>query len=202
MVPPHRRVFKVLEVEGYVRIPPERFGERLENVALEELRKRFEDSVVKDLGYIVAVFDVKVERRGVLIFGDSGTYHRAFFKLLTFMPLEGEVVEGDVVSVRDIGIMVRVGPINGLVHRVHIMDEPNVLFDRQASLFIGERSKRKIGKGDVVRARITGISYVSTREGGSLIRLTLTMRQPGLGKVEWIKEALQAKKRPVTKARK
>ncbi len=195
-------MFKVFEVEGYVRIPPERFGEQLDRVALEELRKRFEDRVVRELGYIIAVFDVKVDRRGNLIFGDSGTYHRAFFKLLTFVPLEGEIVEGDVASVRDIGITVRVGPINGLVHRVHIMDEPNVLFDRQASLFIGERTKRKIGKGDVVRARITGISYVSTREGGSLIRLTLTMRQPGLGKLEWVKEALQAKKRPAPKAKK
>lgn len=195
-------MFKVFEVEGYVRIPPERFGEQLDLVALEELRKRFEDRVVRELGYIIAVFDVKVDRRGNLIFGDSGTYHRAFFKLLTFVPLEGEVVEGDVASVRDIGITVRVGPINGLVHRVHIMDEPNVLFDRQASMFIGERTKRKIGKGDVVRARITGISYVSTREGGSLIRLTLTMRQPGLGKLEWVREALQAKKRPAPKAKK
>ncbi len=195
-------MFKVFEVEGYVRIPPERFGEQLDRVALEELRKRFGDRVVRGLGYIIAVFDVKVDRRGNLIFGDSGTYHRAFFKLLTFVPLEGEIVEGDVASVRDIGITVRVGPINGLVHRVHIMDEPNVLFDRQASLFIGERTKRKIGKGDVVRARITGISYVSTREGGSLIRLTLTMRQPGLGKLEWVKEALQAKKRPAPKAKK
>ncbi|MEM3326005.1 MAG: DNA-directed RNA polymerase, partial [Thermoproteus sp.] len=43
--------------------------------------------------------------------------------------------------------------------------------------------------GDLVRARITGVSYVAQKEGVDLsVRITMTMRGPGLGKLEWLKE--------------
>lgn len=191
-------MWRVYEVEDYVRVPPSKFGEPIETVAIEELKRRYEDAVFREFGFVVAVFDVKVDRKGIVMFGDGASYHKARFKILSFVPMEGEVVEGEVVSVREIGLIVRVGPITALIHRLHIMDEPNVFFDKQAGVFIGGRSKRRIGKGDTVRARISGVSYITT-EGGLALRATMTMRMLGLGKLEWIREDLAPKRRPTPK---
>ena len=47
----------------------------------------------------------------------------------------------------------------------------------------GKASKRSLGKGDECLARIVAISYKSGEP-----KIGLTMRQPGLGKLDWIKE--------------
>jgi DNA-directed RNA polymerase subunit E' len=181
--------FRLIEAEDYVRINPSEFGKPLEDVALAQLRARYEGKSFRDLGFVVAVLGAKVAREGVILFGDGATYHRAVFDLLTYVPLDGEIAHGVVESAREVGVMVRIGPVLGFINRIHLMDEPNILFDASTKSFIGERSKRKVGVGDVVRARITGVSYVAQREGLDLaVRITMTMRGPGLGKLEWLRE--------------
>ncbi|CCC81265.1 DNA-directed RNA polymerase [Thermoproteus tenax] len=181
--------FRLVEAEDYIRVPPSDFNKPLEDVALGQLRSKYEGKSFRDLGYVVAVLDAKVNREGVIIFGDGATYHKAIFHILTFMPLDGEVVHGIVESAREVGVMVRIGPVLGFINKIHLMDEPNVLFDASTKSFIGERTKKKLSIGDVVRARITGISYVAQKEGVDLaLRITMTMRMPGLGKLEWLKE--------------
>ncbi|MFB6490598.1 MAG: DNA-directed RNA polymerase [Thermoproteus sp. AZ2] len=189
--------FRIIEAEDYVRIAPIDFGKPLEDVARAQLRARYEGRAFRDLGMVVAVVDVKVSRDGVIIFGDGATYHSATFTLLTYMPLDGEVVHGVVESAREVGVMVRAGPVLGFINKIHLMEEPNIFFDASSKSFIGERTKRKVSVGDLVRARITGISYVPQREGNDIaLRITMTMRAPGLGKLEWIREkkAAAAKK--------
>jgi DNA-directed RNA polymerase subunit E' len=186
-----------VEAEDYVRIPPSEFGKPLEEIALAQLKSRYEGRVLREVGYIVAVLSAKVGREGKILFGDGGTYHKAVFTMLAYMPLDGEIVEGIVENVREMGMLVRIGPILGFINKIHVMDEPNIFFDASTKSFVGERTKRRVGVGDVVRARITGVSFTMPRESRDmLIRVTLTMRMPGLGKLEWIRE----KKAPAKKA--
>ncbi|MEM1597327.1 MAG: DNA-directed RNA polymerase [Pyrobaculum sp.] len=188
--------FKIVEAEDYVRIPPTEFGKPLEEIALAQLRKRYEGRVLREVGYIVAVLSAKVDREGRVVFGDGGTFHKSSFTLLAYMPLDGEVVEGVVENVREMGMLVRVGPVLGFINKIHVMDEPNVFFDASSKSYVGERTKRKVTVGDVVRARITGVSFTTPREGSDLLlRVTLTMRMPGLGKLDWIRERKPAAKK-------
>lgn len=181
--------FKIVEAEDYVRIPPTEFGKPLEEIALTQLKNRYEGKVLREVGHVVAVLSVKVSREGKIVFGDGGTYHKAVFKLLAFMPLDGEVVEGVVENVREMGMLVRIGSVSGFINKIHVMDEPNVFFDATTKSYIGEKTKRRVSVGDVVRARITGLSFVTPREGFEFVlRVTMNMRMPGLGKLEWIKE--------------
>ena len=54
----------------------------------------------------------------------------------------------------------------------------------------GKSSKRILKNGDLCLARIVAISHK-----GNEPKIGLTMRQPGLGKIEWIKEdAIKRKK--------
>ncbi len=188
--------FRLVEAEDYVRVPPTEFGKPLEDIALSQLKSRYEGKVLREVGYIVAVLNVKVGREGKIVFGDGGTYHRAVFTMLAFMPLDGEVVEGVVENAREMGMLVRIGPILGFINKIHIMDDPNIFFDASTKSYIGERTKRRVSVGDVVRARITGVSFTTPREGTDLLtRVTLTMRSPGLGKLEWVKEKKPAAKK-------
>jgi DNA-directed RNA polymerase subunit E' len=75
----------------------------------------------------------------------------------------------------DLGIM------KGMIHISQAMDD-YVSFSKTNSL-IGKVSKRTLKQGDLCLARIVAISH----KGGEL-KIGLTMRQPGLGKLEWIKE--------------
>jgi DNA-directed RNA polymerase subunit E' len=187
-------MFRVLTLEDYVRIPPSRFGEPLEKVAFEELWSHYVGRVERDVGVYVAIFDVEVSKRGVVIFGDGATYNRVRFKALVFTPLINEVVEGEVVRTEEFGAFVRVGPIDALVHRTQMMDDNVVLYDKQSGAFVGERSKRRLGRGDIVRARIVGVSYVSAGNR-DVVRVSLTLRQPFLGKLEWVEEELSGSKK-------
>lgn len=188
--------FRLVEAEDYVRIPPSEFGKPLEETALSQLKNRYEGRVLREVGYVVAVLNTKVSREGKIVFGDGGTYHKAVFTMLAFMPLDGEIVEGVVENVREMGMLVRIGPVLGFINKIHVLDEPNIFFDASTKSYIGERTKRKVTVGDVVRARITGVSFTTPREGTELLlRVTLTMRMPGLGKLEWIKEKKPAAKK-------
>ncbi len=181
--------FRLVEVEDYVRIPPTDFGKPLEEIALQQLKNRYEGRVLREVGYVLAVISAKVSNEGVIVFGDGGTYHKAVFQLLVFIPLDGEVLDGVVENVREMGMLLRVGPVLGFINKIHVMDEPNVYFDGSTKSYIGERTKRKITVGDLARARVTGLSFSTPREGTDLVlRVTLTMRMAGLGKLEWLRE--------------
>ena len=107
------------------------------------------------------------------------------------MPELYEVVEGEVVDVVEFGVFVRLGPLDGLIHISQIMDD-YVSYDPKREAIIGKETGRVIEKGDKVRARIVAVSLREARKRGS--KIALTMRQPGLGKLEWIEEDKKKKK--------
>ena len=175
-------MFKVITAEDTARIPPAKFGNPLDQVALDQMKAKYEGVVGEDLGYVVAVIDIKVDPVGKIIPGDGSTYHRVIFTLLTYYPEIQEIVEGEVVEIEDFGAFVRVGPIDALLHISQIIDDFVSYDERQATLLARE-TKRTLRQGDRVRARITAVSFA---RGGISGKIGITMRQPFLGKLEWI----------------
>ncbi len=171
-------------IRGTVRVPPAKMGSDRKVAVLEELKKLYEGMVDEDLGVIIKVIDVDEVGEGVVVPGDAGVYHEAVYKVLTYKPLLQEVVEGYVTDITEFGAFVRIGPLEGLVHMSQIMDE-FVRYDPSIPAFIGKESERRLEVGDIVRARIVSVSLKETVADS---KVGLTMRQPGLGKLEWIKE--------------
>ncbi|MCD6445036.1 DNA-directed RNA polymerase [Candidatus Bathyarchaeota archaeon] len=178
-------MFKLIDVEDVVRIPPEKFGKPLKEVAEEELKSKYVGLVNSNLGYVIDVLNVKIDPVGKIIPGDGATYHKAFFTLLTFYPVLQEIVEGDVVDVQDFGAFVRLGPVDALLHMSQIMDD-FIAYDRQREALVGRQTGRFLRKGDVVRVRIVAVSLPKT--GSGIGKIGVTAKQPFLGKLEWIKE--------------
>ena len=178
-----------------VRIPPEKFGRSLDPIASEVLRSNYEDVVMREFGIVLAILNVEVKGFGKILPGDGALFYKASFDMLVLMPMMQEVVEGEVVEVNDYGIFVRIGPIDGLVHVSQIMDD-FLSYDGKRGILLGKETQRKIEKGDLVRARVIAVSFP---KGGSGGKIGITMRQPFLGKLDWIGEDVR-KSRPAEKS--
>ena len=94
-----------------------------------------------------------------------------------------EVVVGKIKDIADFGAFVSIGPIEGMVHISQAMDD-YVSFAKDKVL-TGKETGRSLKVGDKVRARVIAVSYKDV----SNPKIGLTMRQPGLGKLEWEDEA-------------
>lgn len=179
-------MFNLVTVEDTIRIPPEKFNEPLEKVALEQLRMKYVGVIDDELGYLIAVTDIKVSPIGKIIPGDAATHHKVTFSLLTFLPKVQEVVEGEVVEVADFGAFIRIGPVDALLHISQLMDD-FITYDEKQGVLMGKETKRKITIGDRMRVRITATSI---SKGAGFGKIGVTARQPFLGKLDWIEEDL------------
>ncbi|ABM80305.1 DNA-directed RNA polymerase subunit E'' [Hyperthermus butylicus DSM 5456] len=177
-------MYAIYRVRDVVRIPPSLFGMSLEEAALKVLTEKYVGYVHPEMGVIVAIFDVKVSEEGRVIPGDGATYHDSEYSVLAFKPIVKEVVEGVVVSIQQSFARISLGPVEGIAHISQVMDE-HVIFDPQRRAFIGERTRRIVEVGDIVRTRVISVSMPSEPIGRP--RIQLTMRQPYLGKTEWHK---------------
>jgi len=173
--------------EDTIRIPPETFGNPLEAVGRQQVKAKYEGVVNEELGYVIAVTDVKVSPTGKIIPGDGATYHKVTFSLLTFYPKIQEVVEGEIVEIADFGAFVRIGPIDALLHVSQLMDD-FISYDEKQGVLLGKETKRKLISGDHVRVRITAVSLGRVGSSG---KIGVTARQPFLGKLEWIEHDVQ-----------
>jgi DNA-directed RNA polymerase subunit E' len=180
-------LFKVVTLEDTIRIPPETFGNPLEAVGYQQVKAKYEGVVDEELGYVIAVIDVKANPVGKIIPGDGATYHKVTFSLLTFHPKIQEIVEGEVVEIADFGAFVRIGPIDALLHVSQLMDD-FISYDEKQGVLLGKETKRKLVNGDQVRVRITAVSL---GRAGSSGKIGVTARQPFLGKLDWIEQEVQ-----------
>ncbi len=168
------------EVNGVARIPPALFSEKLETAVEKQLKTDYEGQVYEELGKVIQILDVKKIEEGVIIPGDGAAYHRTKFVMLHYVPEINEIVEGDIKDIAKFGAFVDFGPFEGMIHVSQAMDD-FVSFSKSGTL-AGKKSGRNLKTGDYVRARIVAISYKDPKNP----KIGLTMRQPALGKIEWI----------------
>jgi DNA-directed RNA polymerase subunit E' len=186
-------------MEDTVRIPPSELAENQNEVVERLVQRSFEGRLNKKYGFTLLTRGVQRVGEGRMIHGDGAVYQRVKFDALSFKPDVGEVVEGTICEVVEFGAFVRIGPLDGLLHMSQIMnDYLNV--DVNNERLVGKETGRTLGLGDRVRARLVTVSLneLSPRES----KIGLTMRQPGLGKLEWLEEdrAAAAEGRPIPRA--
>jgi len=176
--------------EDIIRITPNKLGEEFEDLAAALTRESFEGKVDAHGGYTLIVRKVDIVDEGRIVHGDGSVYQRVRFQALVYKPSLHEIVEGSVCEIMKFGAFVRFGPLDGLLHISQIMDD-RIDVDLDNQRLLGKDSKRDIRVGDPIRGRIVSmnINERSPRES----KIGLTMRQSGLGKLEWIEEDRQEK---------
>jgi len=184
-----------IELRDSVRVPPLMFGLDPVKSMKEILDKEYVGRIDQDLGIIVAAIDVKDIGESYLIPGDGGAYYDTTFTMLTYKPKLQEVVEGEFKEIAEFGAFISIGPIDGLVHVSQIMED-FVNYNEKEQQFNGKESKRSLKLGDRVRARVVTISKKSTLLD---TKIGLTMRQPGLGGLDWLDMEAKAPKKSEAK---
>lgn len=178
-------MFYELEAKGYIRIPPDLFGEDIENALKEALNKRFDGYISRDLGIVIGVTGIISIGEGIVIPGDGGAYYDTQFKIITFKPELQEVVLSKVSEIADFGAFLNLGPIDGMVHISQTMDDM-VTFSKAKTL-TGKDTKQTLKVGDICRARIIAVSLKDIANP----KIGLTMRQHRLGAVHWIENTIE-----------
>ncbi len=168
-----------------VRIDPEQLGLPIMAAVGRALRDKLEGQIDKKLGALVAVLEVVDIGDGRILFGDGGVYYEATFDALMYKPIMQEITEGVVVEVVEFGAFIGVGPLDGLIHVSQLTDD-FVSYDGKNSRLVFKESGRAVTEGDKLRARIVAVSLNERDPHES--RIGLTMRQPALGKLEWLEE--------------
>ena len=188
-------MFYLVEVEDHIRVEPKHFGLPTHEAIEKQLNESHIDKVTKELGFIVSVISVDSVDDGVIIPGDGAAFYRSVFKVLVWKPELHELVYGTIVEITTFGAFMQIGPAQGMIHISQTMEDYVTL--NKTGTLTGKTSKRSLGKGDDCLARIVAISYKSGEP-----KIGLTMRQPGLGKLEWLKEEKRKKDAGITKAAK
>ncbi|MBT96727.1 MAG: DNA-directed RNA polymerase [Candidatus Pacearchaeota archaeon] len=174
-------MFYLTEVEDYVRVEPKLFGLPTKDAVDKQLRETYTDYYDKELGKVVLAIEVINIGEGVIISGDGAAYYNSTFKLLVWKPELQELIYGVISEITNFGAFIDIGVIGGMIHISQTMND-YVSFSKANSL-LGKSSKRSLKQGDLCLARIVAISHK-----GDEPKIGLTMRQPGLGKLDWIKE--------------
>lgn len=191
-------MYKILTVTETVRVPPKRFNEDLNEVIKSEFANAYNGKVVKNVGIIIDVLDVHEVGDGKIIMGDGAIYYDAKLEILVFQPILNEVIEGTVTELAEFGAFVNFGPLDGLIHLSQITED-FMSYDKRSSVILGKETKKVLRVEDQVRARIVAISL---KNSVSDSKIGLTMRQPYLGKVEWLEEERKKLEKKKTEERK
>lgn len=180
-------MFYKVVVDDHVRVAPSLLGMDIKEAIVKQVKKKYDGYMSKDLGIVVDVCGVKEIKEGIIIPNDGAPHYETQFELLVYKPEMQEVVMGRVKDIADFGAFLTIGPIEGMIHISQTMDD-FVSFAKDKVL-IGKESKHTIKVGDVCKAKIIAISFKEANNP----KLGLTMRQPGLGKLEWADEEPKAK---------
>ena len=158
-----------------------------EESAYEILSRQYHGLLDPELGFIIAICDIIEVGPGKIIHGSPGTFHPVSFTVLTYTPKMHEIVEGEVVELVDFGAFIRLGPSDGLCHITQISQD-KLNFENVNARFTSAETGKSLEVGDLVRSRVIVVSVGSGRSG----KIGLTMRQPFLGKIDYIQEELEA----------
>jgi DNA-directed RNA polymerase subunit E' len=176
-------MYKRMKLEGIVRIPPDQMGNPLEEAVELALRNKYEAVVDKTLGTIVAVLGADRIGEGRILAGDGAVYYDVDFEAVVFKPEMQEIVEGEVVEIVKFGAFLSIGPFDGLLHVSQITNE-YISYDEKNARLVSKESNKALAEGEKVRARVIAVSLNEKEPRES--KIGLTMRQTGLGKLDWL----------------
>ena len=179
-------MYTKVTIRDKIRVPPTLFSKNLKKAVEQVIMNEYEGALAKDAGVLVVLNEIKDIGEGIILPEDGAVYYDTVFEMIAWEPRTHEVIEGNVTEVREFGIFLRIGPVDGLVHISQVMDD-YVNYGKGG--LTGKQSGKAVKLNDSVRARIIAISLKSKESA----KIGLTMRQLGLGKLEWVQKEFEEK---------
>ncbi len=178
-------MYMLTEVEKVVRIQPKDLKDDIDSVIDKLTWEAYEGRLGEDKNFTLLIKNVRAEGPGRIVHGDGAVYQTVKFDQVVFRPKENEIIIGKVVEILKFGAFVRFGPLDGLLHISQVMDD-RVDIDEANQRFVGKDTGRYLTVGDIVKARVVSLDLNEKNPQES--KIGLTMRQPGLGRLQWLEE--------------
>lgn len=178
-------MYMITKAERIVRIPPAELDEDIAKVIDNLTWETFEGKLTEDKAMTVLIRNVTPVGPGRIVHGDGAVYQTVMYDQLVFKPKENEIIQGVVVEILKFGAFIRFGPLDGLLHISQVLND-RVDIDEVNQRLVGKDTGKSLGLGDIVRARIVSIDFNEKNPQDS--KIGLTMRQPGLGKLQWLED--------------
>jgi DNA-directed RNA polymerase subunit E' len=182
-------MFYQTTIQDTVRVPPQLFNIDLKDAITKQLKEKYESYISKELGIVIDVIGVNTYSQGIIIKGDGAAFYKAEVEVLTFKTDLQEIFVGKIHDIADFGAFISLGPVEGMIHVSQTMDD-FVSFSKDKTL-LGKESGHVLKVGDVCKARVIAVSFKESQNP----KFGLTMRQPGLGKLEWLQTPATPKKK-------
>lgn len=174
-------MFYEVKLKDYIEVSPDLFEKDLNESIKEQLNRDYADITTEEFGLVINVVSVDKIGQGFKLPESSSRHFIVEFTIVAYKPELHEVIVGEVSSVTNFGVFVNMGIIDGLVHLSQTMVD-QVSFSKVGSIQ-GSQTGQTLKTGDVVRASVVAVSFKDIRN----VKIGLTMRQPGLGALEWMK---------------
>ncbi|MBT3395469.1 DNA-directed RNA polymerase [archaeon] len=178
-------MFYEIKIKEHIRVAPTQFGDDIKESVINSLNDSFNGYVSEDLGFVIGISNIDKIGEGKILPEDGGVYYETTFSVFTFKPELQEIVVGRISEITNFGAFLEIGPVEGMIHIGQTMDD-YVSFSKE-NVLLGKESKKTVKVNDICRARIIAISYKDITNP----KIGITMRQPWLGNVNWIKEDLE-----------
>ncbi len=175
-------MYKILSIKDVINLEPKFLSSNIENSILNYLKEKYEGFISKETGIILKILKIVKRSEGTVLPLTAKIQYEVIFEALSYVPETNEIVFGKIIDANKNFAVARFDCFDGLIHISQIMDD-YITFNEKAKMFSGKNTKRNLKVGDEIIAKIISISY----EGQSL-KIGLTMRQPGLGNIQWIEE--------------
>lgn len=128
----HDFIFKIIFLTDYysnkqkdlslkLKLPPKSFGPHMKQILRSKLIEDVEGTCTGQFGYIICVMDgMKIDiGKGRIIPGDGSAEFEVKYSAIVWRPFKGEVVDGVVTKVNNLGFFVDVGPLSVFIS-VHV----------------------------------------------------------------------------------
>ena len=178
-------MYSLVTREDTIRIPAEyiRAGRKLEEHIDELAHDAFECRFDENENFTLLTFDHEAVGRGKIIHGDGAIYQNVRFKALIFTMENNEVIDGAVSEISEYGAFVRIGPVEALLHKSQILDEP-IQVNMGIRRIEGSQSGKHIEEGSFVRSRI--VSKAINQNDPRPSKIGLNCKMSGLGAHDWL----------------
>ena len=154
-------MYNVYTIKDTISIPPTHFGEDINKAAKDILRTRYERTLDKKMGIVLALFDVRDVSDGAVLPGDPATHHTVTFDLLTFNLEVGDIVIGEVSELVDFGCFVQIleVAVDGLLHIDRLTDDSYEM-ESDGHGWVGRRQGRRLRAGGQVKVVVTAVNPI------------------------------------------
>ncbi|CAL1286480.1 unnamed protein product [Larinioides sclopetarius] len=199
-------MFNLVEMKDTVRIPPWKFHKPLVDAISDELRLKFANKIVKDVGLCIALYEITKLEDSYIFPGDGASHTGVYFSYIVFRPFMNEVLVGKIRSCSREGVHVSLGFFDDILIPKDDLQQPS-RFDEKEQLWVwvfnseesGQSHDLFMDRDEPIRFRVLEGTFVDTtptspenenteseeKDRRIPYYLAGTINEPGLGLLSW-----------------